>query len=68
MQLPRVQYYRKASSMNTPASSPLFNHGSVWKPGKRMMYNGMVKETTIANDRKQKPSNIILLSKSLTKM
>ena len=32
-----------------------------------MMYNGMVKETTIANDRKQKPSNSILLSKSLTK-
>ena len=47
--------------------SPLFNHGSVWKPGKRMMYNGMVKEATIAKDRKQKPSSNILLGKSLTK-
>ena len=32
-----------------------------------MMYNGMVKETTIANDRKQKLSNSILLSKELDK-
>ena len=58
---------KKTSLTNAPARSPLFNHGSVWKPGKRMMYNGMVKEATIAKDRKQKPSNSILLSKSLTK-
>ena len=38
---------KKRSFFNEHASrSPLFNHGSVWKPGKRMMYNGM-KETTM---------------------
>ena len=32
-----------------------------------MMYSGMVKASTIAKDKKQKPSTSILLTKSLTK-
>ncbi len=51
----------------TSVSSPLFNAGSKWTPGTRMMYSGMVKASTIAKDKKQKPSTSILLTKSLTK-
>ena len=56
---------RPTTAPTTCESPPLFNHGSKWKPGKRMMYSGMVKDATIAKDRKQKPPNSILLNKSL---
>eukprot|EP00943_MAST-04B_sp_MAST-4B-sp1_P000333 g333.t1 len=63
-----LEYKQRPTTAPTKCESPpLFNHGSKWKPGKRMMYSGMVKDTTIAKDRKQKPPNSILLNKSLTK-